>query len=62
MRNKVIDLQSGMATLRRGKRVLAIAALSGLAAGTAFVFLQPALLSSTTLVLLPTPAMGVKLA
>jgi hypothetical protein len=54
----VIDLQSGMATLRRGKRVMAIAALSGLAAGTAFVFMQPALLSSTTLVLLPTPALA----
>jgi len=58
VRNKVIDLQSGMAMLRRRKRVLAIAALTGLAAGTAFVFLQPPLLSSTTLVLLPTPALA----
>ena len=46
-----------MATLRRGKRVLAIAALPGLAAGTAYVFLPPPL-TSTTLVLLPTPALG----
>jgi hypothetical protein len=58
VKNKVIDLQSSVATLRRGKRLLAIAALSGLTAGTAFVFLLPPMLSSTTLVLLPTPALA----
>jgi capsular polysaccharide biosynthesis protein len=58
VRNKVIDLQSSVATLRRRKRVLGVAALGGLAAGIALVFLQPPLLTSTTLVLLPTPALA----
>lgn len=58
MRNKGIDLQSSVATLRRRERVLGIAALAGLVAGIAFVLVQPSLLTSTTLVLLPTPALA----
>jgi capsular polysaccharide biosynthesis protein len=53
----VTDLRAHAATLRRRFRVLAIAAAIGLAGGAAYVVLQPPPLTSTTLVLLPTPAL-----
>jgi capsular polysaccharide biosynthesis protein len=47
-----------MATLRRRRRLLAAAAILGLVAGIAYVFVEPPPLTSTTLVLLPTPALA----
>ena len=47
-----------MTTLRRRSRLLAVAALVGLAAGVAYVMVEPPPLTSTTLVLLPTPALA----
>ena len=50
------DLRSHAAALRRRVHVLAAAAVLGLAAGVVYVIEEPPLLTSTTLVLLPTPA------
>jgi len=47
-----------MATLRRRRRLLAATAILGLVAGLAYVFVEPPPLTSTTLVLLPTPALA----
>ena len=58
MRDQTTDFRSTVGTLRRGSRLLAAAALVGLAAGAAFVLVQPPPLTSTTLVLLPTPALA----
>jgi capsular polysaccharide biosynthesis protein len=52
------DLRSTLATLHRRSRVLAAAAILGLVAGVAYVFVEPPPLTSTTLVLLPTPALA----
>ena len=58
MSSQITGLRSHAATLRRRKRLLAAAALIGLAAGTAYVLEQPPPLTSTSLVLLPTPALA----
>lgn len=55
MRDQIPTVRSTVGTLRRRRRVLLAAALVGLAAGIAFVFTQPPPLTSTTLVLLPSP-------
>jgi capsular polysaccharide biosynthesis protein len=52
------DFRSGVAPLRRGRLVLAIAAVLGLVAGVTYVIVTPPPLTSTTLVLLPTPALA----
>jgi hypothetical protein len=52
------DLRWAMAALRRRSRILVAAALVGLAAGIGYVIVGPPPLSSTTLVLLPTPALA----
>jgi uncharacterized protein involved in exopolysaccharide biosynthesis len=52
------DFRSGVATLRRRIRVLIAAAIVGLAAGISYVMVTPPPLTSTTLVLLPTPAIA----
>lgn len=58
MSNELTDFRSVAATLRRGSRVLVAAALVGLAAGVTYVMVSPPPLTSTTLVLLPTPALA----
>ncbi len=58
MSDQVTDLRSTVAALRRRSRVLAATAVVGLAAGVAYVLVQPPPLTSTTLVLLPTPALA----
>ena len=58
MSAQVTDLRSSVATLRRRGRVLATAALVGLLAGVIYVIVEPPPLTSTTLVLLPTPALA----
>jgi capsular polysaccharide biosynthesis protein len=54
MSDQITDLRSTMATLRRHRGVLAATAVIGMALGATYVMVQPPLLSSTTLVLLPT--------
>jgi len=54
----VTDLRWTVAALRRRRRVLVTAALVGLAGGIAYVLFSPPPLTSTTLVLLPTPALA----
>ncbi|MET0520367.1 MAG: hypothetical protein ABW156_00120 [Jiangellaceae bacterium] len=58
MSGRVTDFRSTAGTLRRRGRVLAASALAGLAAGVVFVMVQPPALTSTTMVLLPTPALA----
>ena len=58
MRDQITTVQSTVGTLRRRRGVLLAAAFMGLAAGIAFVFVQPPPLTSTTLVLLPSPAVA----
>ena len=58
MTGRSTELRSVAARLRRRSRVLAAAALAGLAAGVVFVMVQPPALTSTSLVLLPTPALA----
>ena len=53
-----IDLRSHAAALRRRAGWLIAAAVVGLSAGTAYVWVEPPPLTSTTLVLLPTPALA----
>jgi capsular polysaccharide biosynthesis protein len=55
---QVTDFRSHAATLRRRLHALVATAVVGLAAGVAFVILEPPALTSTTLVLLPTPALA----
>jgi Chain length determinant protein len=55
---EITTVRSTVGTLRRRRHVLIAAALVGLAAGIAFVFVQPPPLTSTTLVLLPSPAVA----
>jgi capsular polysaccharide biosynthesis protein len=55
---QLTDLRSTVATLRRRGRILAAAAVVGLVAGIVYVFVEPAPLTSTTLVLLPTAALA----
>jgi capsular polysaccharide biosynthesis protein len=55
---QLTNLSSTTATLRRRSRILTAAAVVGLAAGVAYVFATPPPLTSTTLVLLPTPALA----
>jgi len=54
----VADFRSRTATLRRRARVVIVAGLLGLIAGAAYVLVQPTPLTSTALVLLPTPALS----
>ena len=58
MSGQVTDLRSTVGTLRRRGRVLVAAALVGLLAGVVYVIVEPPPLTSTTLVLLPTPALA----
>lgn len=58
MSGQVTDLRSTVATLRRRGRVLVAAALVGLLAGVVYAIVEPPPLTSTTLVLLPTPALA----
>jgi hypothetical protein len=58
MSYQVTDLRSTSATLRRRGRLLAAAALVGLAAGVAYVIVEPPPVTSTSLVILPTAADG----
>ena len=57
MSEQAMDLRSATAVLRRRMRWVITAGLIGLAAGVAFVFLQPPRMQSTALVLLPTPTL-----
>lgn len=57
MSNRVTDLRSIGGTLRRHSRAMVTAALMGLVLGVAYVLLLPPPLTSTTLVLLPAPAL-----
>ena len=54
----VADVRSRAATLRRRIRLVIAAGVVGLAAGAAYVVVQPTPLTSTALVLLPTPAIA----
>jgi hypothetical protein len=58
MTDQVTDLKSSVATLRRRGRLLAATAAVGLTAGVVYVMVEPPPLTSTTLVLLPTPALA----
>ena len=58
MRDQATDLGSTVGTLRRRSRILAAAAIVGLAVGIAYVLILQPPLTSTTLVLLPTPALA----
>jgi hypothetical protein len=58
LRDQSTDLRTTAGTLRRGSRLLAAAALVGFAAGVAYALVQPPPLTSTSLVLLPTPAIS----
>ena len=58
MTDQVADLRWTVTTLRRHARVLAATALAGLVAGVIYVMMEPPPLTSTTLVLLPTPALA----
>ena len=58
MTARVSDFRSYAATLRRRAHVLAVAGVLGLAAGVAYVITEPPPLTSTALVLLPTPALA----
>jgi capsular polysaccharide biosynthesis protein len=53
-----IDLRWHAATLRRRAGWLIAAAVVGLSAGTAYAWVEPPPLTSTTLILLPTPALS----
>ena len=54
----VTDARWALATLRRRRSVLALAAAVGLLAGVVYVTVEPPPLISTTMVLLPTPALA----
>ena len=58
MINQVTDMRSIVATLRRRGRLLVAAALVGFALGIGYVLALPPPVTSTTLVLLPTPAVS----
>ena len=58
MSDPVTDLRWTAATLRRRSRALVAAALVGLVGGIVYVLISPPPLTSTTLVLLPTPALA----
>ena len=58
MSDQATNLRWAATTLRRRSRVLAAAALLGLATGVAYVMFTPPPLTSTALVLLPTPALA----
>ena len=58
MINQFASIKTYASALRRRKRTLAVAAVVGLALGAAYVVVEPAPLTSTTLVLLPTPALA----
>ena len=58
MINQVTDMQSIASTLRRRSRLLAAAALVGFMLGIGYVLALPPPMTSTTLVLLPTPAVS----
>jgi capsular polysaccharide biosynthesis protein len=57
MSDQITDLRSTVATLRRHSGVLAATAVVGLAVGATYAIVQPPELTSTTLVLLPTPTL-----
>jgi capsular polysaccharide biosynthesis protein len=58
LREQISDVRSTVGALRRRGRVLVAAAILGLAAGITYVTVTPPPLTSTTLVLLPTPALA----
>jgi hypothetical protein len=58
MSSKVTDPRWIAGTLRRHSRLLVATGLLGLAASSGYVMVQPPPLTSTTLVLLPTPALA----
>ncbi|MBI4940648.1 MAG: hypothetical protein HY830_07875 [Actinobacteria bacterium] len=58
MSDTVLDVRSARTLLRRRSRLLAVAAVVGLLAGVAYVAFVPPTLTSTTLVLLPTPTLS----
>jgi hypothetical protein len=58
MTARVSDFRSYAAALRRRAHVLAVAGVLGLAGGVAYVMTEPPPLTSTALVLLPTPAVA----
>lgn len=58
MSNQFASIRTYASALRRRKRVLFGAAALGLALGTAYVVLEPPPLTSSALVLLPTPALA----
>ena len=58
MRTQSDGFRSYTAALRRHGRFLAAAAVLGLVAGAAYVVVEPPPLTSSTLVLLPTPALA----
>jgi hypothetical protein len=58
MSDQVTDLRWTFGTLRRRSRVLVATALVGLAAGVTYVMAAPPPLTSTTLVMLPIPALA----
>jgi phosphoribosylformylglycinamidine (FGAM) synthase PurS component len=58
MKDQVTDLRSTVAALRRDRGVLAAAAVVGLALGATYAIVQPPVLTSTALVLLPTPTLA----
>lgn len=53
MAEQALDLRSTLAILRRRRRVLAAVSVAGVAAGVAFVLVNPPMYSSTSQVLLP---------
>ena len=57
MTDQITDLRSTVAALRRRRWVLAASTVVGLALGVTYVLVHPAMLTSTTLVLLPTPTL-----
>lgn len=58
MSNQFAGIKTYASALRRRRRTLAVATILGLTLGGAYVVLEPPPLTSTTLVLLPTPALA----
>jgi hypothetical protein len=56
--NQFAGLRTYASALRRGRRTLAVATVLGLGLGVAYVVVEPPSLTSTSLVLLPTPALA----
>ena len=58
MSKQTADFRSVRSTLRRRRGLIVFATLVGLAGGAGYVITEPPPLTSTTLVLLPTPALA----